>query len=253
MPKIPRSYLYISDSKVDALVPQSSRRSLRKLQRGSRKRETRLAVGAFGVQGESRSTVESNREPDRFQRLAVAEQLIRRSGEVGTMADHKQWIEEELLMKWGIVYEPHRRELAEPLAVLFIGGREGQVVALSGSIRHVLGYEGSRPVGQSKSSFWYASWDYFERRGSLRGLQAVAMVRSLMDSARGTMGRANTVRTDPFERALRLMDDAAWPTQRVRFFAERLMERENATSLYGDGPAVKVTIGTPLYVVNAGI
>ena len=128
-------------------------------------------------------------------------------------------------------------------------------MALSGSIRHVLGYEGSssRPVGQSKSPFWYASWGYFERRGSLRGLQGVAMVRSLLDSTHEAMGRANTVHTDPFVRAIDLLYDADWPTQRVRFFAERLMERENVKSPHSDGPAVRVTIGTPLYVVNAGI
>lgn len=163
MTKLPRSYIYVSDSKVNALVPQASRRARRRLRQSSREAESSLKFGGFGAQGLTRVSRKEEYEPDRFQRLKVAEQLVRRDGEVGKLSDNTRWIEDELLMEWGLIYAPPTDPAPGPLAVLFIGERNGQVLALNGSAQHVIGYKGQgQPIrGSSHTTFWAGTWSRF--------------------------------------------------------------------------------------------
>jgi hypothetical protein len=236
------------------LLPQAPPRYQRKLRRGSRQAEARLVVGVPGVRGELRRSRRSLYEPDRLDRLALAERLLHRSGKVGKLGDNTPWIDDELIMRWGYIYDmPYSKETG-PLAVVFFASRDEHIVALSGSARHVVGNE-LRPrkfYGASKAPFWSTArmWEYYEGRESVRGLTAVAAIRLLRDTFNIIVGRPANEIVDPFRRAVemeRYLED--WPEQRVRFLAQRLMDNDKVQYPRYRGPSpVRVTIGSPLYV-----
>ena len=250
MEKVLRSYLYISDAKVDSLLPQASRRVQRRLRSSTRKTETRLAIGAIGARGELRTAKESERSSNRIERLEQAERLVRHSEPTGSIADDKHWIDDEIIMRWGLVYSPPGDPVRGPLAVTFVGQRDRQVLALGGSVHHVMGYEGSvRRAGSSRLPLWFRRWDHYEERGSVANLRRLAAYRFTKDSLRHRMfGPLHA--PDPFERIRSLLDDACWPEQRVQFLAERLTTREDVNTP-SQNEGVRVTIATPLYVIGS--
>jgi hypothetical protein len=214
-----------------------------------------LKFGGFGAQGLTRVSRKEEYEPDRFQRLKVAEQLVRRDGEVGKLSDNTRWIEDELLMEWGLIYAPPTDPAPGPLAVLFIGERNGQVLALNGSAQHVIGYKGQGPPirGSSHTTFWTGTWSRFEINGSFRGLDFLARSKYFKDSLHSIISGKPPRILDPFERVLMEMEDNGWPQQQVHFLANRLIERNDAQTRHRELlglPKVHVTIGTPLYVIG---
>lgn len=260
MPNELRNFLFISDTKVDMYVPQASRLSRRSLRRRTQHTEGRLTLGAKSLGGELRHSTDSESDPDRIERLQVAERLIRRRADIGGVRDSAVWMEGELTMRWGYIYSPPYVRLQEgPLAVLFFAASDEHVVAFTGSARNVIGndtWPPSRYASASKAAFWSTGrlWDYYQRRSSLSGLRAVATMQLAQDTARIAMGRAPRGPEDPFIRAAEMehyLED--WGAQRLRFLAERLMDRPDVERPHLPGkPPVRVTIGSPLYVESLG-
>jgi hypothetical protein len=237
------------------MASQAPRRYRRRLMRSSRATETRLGAGALGVKGEVRVSASREHQADRFQRLEVAEQAVRRSGEVGKLEDGKNWIDDELTMYWGFVYASANDPSPGPLAVLLLGERDNHVLALHGSAHHVVGvnpaYVG-RIHGASNISLWESAWQRFATRGSTRGLDYLARLRYLKDALSLSATGSQPSAPDPFERVLGELSNPSWLPQKVHFLANRLMERDNVAPFWWDWPAVHVTIGTPLYVEVTG-
>ncbi|MBL1104457.1 hypothetical protein JK361_07565 [Streptomyces sp. 5-8] len=116
----PRSYLYISDSKVLSMFNQMPRRRLRKAFK-----EVKFDLKLFGASlAEPADTRES--------RLAAVEDFLESAGMVGTLEAPSTYFRGVMSMRWSPLPQPHG-------AIVYFGGEnEHSIIGLSGSIHHVL-------------------------------------------------------------------------------------------------------------------
>jgi hypothetical protein len=128
----PRSYLYISDSKVGSMFNQMPRRRLRKAFK-----EVKVDFKLFGA-----STTLAEPADTRESRLAVVEDFLDAAGVVGTLEAPSTYFRGVMSMRWGPLPSPHE-------AIVYFGGEnEHSIVGLSGSIHHVLSSSTNLVPGQ---------------------------------------------------------------------------------------------------------
>lgn len=122
-------YVYVSDAKVDMLLPQIPQTLKKKI-------ATEFKID-LKILGASRRT-EVEEADNRFTRLEAVCNYIREYGNVGSVDEPDEYVSGSLVMRWGpIAVNPASPE--ESVVVYFAGETESTVVGLGGSMKHVIG------------------------------------------------------------------------------------------------------------------
>ncbi|MET7526973.1 DUF7019 family protein [Streptomyces sp. 900116325] len=213
-------YVYVSDSKIDMLLPQIDPRF-------GAKRQTELGVN-LTVLSAKRTT--EGPSDDRIRRLETVVGYLRDHGDLGSVDEPGQFFWGLLPMRWGAFP-------GDPTSSLvFFGGRsENTVVGLGGSYKHVwdsVPDAEARGVGRSMMS------------SMLDGLGVTSELEDeyVADAVDGDLDRADRAALARVQGAVASL---RWPAQNVEFVAKRLLHGESP-----DGTARSVLLGTPVYVAT---
>jgi hypothetical protein len=126
-------YLYISDAKVDMLLPQIS---------DAHKKKVATEFGFDVKIFSAKRKVEEDENDNRIARLETVASFIREFGNLGTVEKPNEYIEDSMSMYFTVL-DP---EINQP-AAYFTGKQLGTLVALGGSGHHLLG------VGKPAATF----------------------------------------------------------------------------------------------------
>jgi len=211
-------YVYISDAKVDMLLAQIPHDTKQRLAT-----EFRFDLKLLSA---SRKT-ETEPEDNRFTRLEAVVTFIREYGNLGTVDEPDDFVEDTLEMRWG----PYGEDEEKETLIYFGGVTDRTIVGLGGSMKHVIGSSGAT-YAHSHS----ATPTLLRRlkRELKFDEQAVRSPDDLGDTE---------VSDDWSLRAVELATtEVEGPKQRLEFIAKRL--------LFGRGYSKKkkVLLATPLYV-----
>ena len=217
-----RYYIFISDSKVDMLLPQIPG-ALRK------KVTSQLSIG-FKIVKSSQST-ETEVLEDRVARLTVVEKYIRSKEDVGAPPDSTPWLQGET--NAAVITAPGG-------AIFFLAETSEWILALGGSTRHIVGDLKALKPGPSLSHL-------------------PRLVQSLRDLVERHPDYTENLTEESIRNYLGISVDGgfhAWagiiklfasykqaPVQRVEFLARRLSSDTLGTQ--------EVILATPLYVALA--
>jgi hypothetical protein len=124
-------YVYISDSKVDMLLPQVPHEVKKKVAT-----EWKLDLKIFGATRKEERETHDNR----VARLEAVVSFIEEFGNVGSADEPGEYVEDTLPMRWG-PYGWWRGSSDSPL-VYFGGETENTIIGLGGSSMHLLGNKG---------------------------------------------------------------------------------------------------------------
>lgn len=211
-----RYYLYVSDAKVDMLLPQVDPGLARK------------RAGEVGVNLPfltAKRQVESP-APERVVRLERVVRHLDDFGDVGTIDEPGQYFRGRLRMRWA----PLGAEL-----VYFAGSTEDTVVGLGGGSGHVLGTSGSveRPVAFAPSSL-----------PRMIGGLAAALAADAEPSGNAVPGDALGT-AHQAHRRLRGVE------QELEFLAKRLQHGPSPYPELDPRDGMRVLLGSPLFVALA--
>jgi hypothetical protein len=214
-----RYYLYISDAKVDMLLPQVPGATQQKIS----------AKFGFDIKLFSGSLAsERNTLDNRIARLEAVEAFLRDSVQLGTPEEPKSWIAGTVDAK---VVD------ADDGCVLFVAGNEAWMVGLGGSMRHVIGMtsiEGVRTGFSFMPSIVGTLMKVVEEPDFFSHLNDEQMEFYV------TSGRSQGFRT--WTNALDMAyEKAKNPAQRIEFVGKRLATGTTYRNCL-------VTLATPLYV-----
>lgn len=216
-----RYYVYISDSKVDMLLPQVDPGF-------ARKRATDVGVSLKIVS--AKRTVEAA-TADRVERLERVVRHLDDFCDVGTVDEPGQYFRGQLLMRWGPL-------TAGQASLVYFGGGTGRtVVGLGGSSSHVLGPSVAASASQGEV---FAS--------TLPGIFAGLAAAVTADGEAGE-GAAPTSALASAHLANRLMRGAE---QEVEFLAKRLAHGPSPYPELDARDGTAVLLGSPLFVALAG-
>lgn len=219
-------YLYISDAKVDMLLPQVPH-ELKKKVAFEFKLDLKL------ISASRRSETEGT--DDRIARLEAVVSFIRETCDVGSVETPREYVEDTLPMKWG----PYGWRNDSPV-VYFGAATETTVVGLGGSMKHVMGSTG--PASADSQSFTPILLSFLERQ-----------FESELEKHRTESGGAEGTKLDKDEAEMSLGAVALasiymrGPKQNLNFLAKRLLFGRSEPHAQGRS----VLLATPLYVALA--
>lgn len=223
----PKYYIYISDAKIEMLLPQIPHELKKKVAN-----EFKLSFKIFEIGHKS----ESESEDSRSARLQSVVEYLRSGDQVGSVDQPSEYIEGTLPMKWGpyVLLSPNF-QAADPNAdrarrptdfVLFGGATEKTFCGLVGSARHLVGSVASKDGAEDYAgSAMPAAMHYLEELASGLGI-------THSDDTLNSMGS--------------LLDRLRGPAQRLEFVAKRLLEGSVKS-----GPRTQCVLASPLYVALA--
>lgn len=221
-----RYYVYISDAKVDMLLPQVDAGF-------GRKRATEVGVSLKFLS--AKRSVEAPAS-DRVARLERVVQHLDDFGDVGTVDEPGQYVRGRLPMRWGPLVS------GQTSLVYFGGHTERTILGLGGASGHVLGVPAAAPAEPGPGPAFAPS----TMPGLLAGLAAAA-------SADGAATGADEEAVSP--RALasvhlmnRLLRGAE---QEVEFLAKRLLHGPSPYPELDTHDGMTVLLGSPLFVALA--
>jgi len=229
-----KTYVYISDSKVDMLYPQIPQKRLSKIAT-----ELKINLGILSLKFGHQPT-----EKNRQDKLNLIIRYLKEEGAVGTVDSTKEYFEGVLPMRgtpWPYIEK----------GMVYFGGttKSGTVLGLGGSIHHCIGELRGETDTRSYSGLGPLITKLTEELDPARYGQLMNMYHS----ARGLDGRRLEL-TD--ELVLRLTAevtryDISGPTQNLEFVAKRLVESLAVPDLWHDpNTKLHVVLGTPIYVAQ---
>jgi hypothetical protein len=213
-------YIYVSDAKVDMLLPQIPHEARQRIAF-----EFKFDLKLLSASRRSETETDDNR----FNRLEAVAAFIREYGNLGTVDAPDEYIEGTLEMNWG-PYGGEAFDTESPL-IYFGGVTEQTIVGLGGSAKHLIGSNGSsQPHSHSATPFLVHR--LIKELGS--SLSHEEGSRPNEDSDYWSLRAAELATTQ-----------MKGPKQQVEFLAKRL--------LYGKGYSKKkkILLATPLYVAMA--
>lgn len=240
-------YIYISDAKVDMLLPQVPH-DIKKRIAGKFNLDLKL-LGASGAEAPG----------DRIGRLEAAVSFVREFGNVGTVDRPDEYVGDSLAMRWG----PYGLLDNSPL-VYFGGETDSTIVGLGGSAWHVLGSKRGTSHANSHSITPFLV-DFLQKEVGLPMNPEDAWLQQARANDLSRQG-SSTIESDDPEHCLQAVALAttqmAGPLQKLEFLCKRLMYGREAfqvfslplTGLAGRGSLLQqggsrsVLLGTPLYV-----
>jgi len=224
-------YVYISDAKVDMLLPQVPHDVKKKV------------AMEFGIDLKvltAKRITEVESEENRISRLETVVKFIQESGNVGTVDKPAQYIEGTLPMRWG-PYDTLGN--AKPSFAYFGGETDKTVLGLGGSLHHVMGN-----VGTSDPSYPSASVAPFLLSYLGKEL-AAGPSESKGEETSGAQAHSDEELAGlAVHLATRGMKG---PLQRLEFLAKRLFQAPIPRPERDSHPEMHVLLATPLYVAMA--
>jgi hypothetical protein len=247
-------YVYISDAKIDMLLPQIP---------GPRRRRITREIGVNWKILSAKQTAEYDTEQHRVHRLRAVESYIRTNETVGSVSAPNSWFAGKLPMWWGPINFMSHRSVGHDL-VWFTGlesaeGEHPTVLGLGGSTAHLLTRQ-SNPSDQlaGGDSMLYGITATLESIGWSSG-EDVEVAVQLADTDRLQSEPSNQAEDAPYMSLLQATylllqwqsgeyRVGVTPAQTLDFLARRLTDG----SIVGlDGISRHVVVGTPLYVALA--
>jgi len=220
-------YLYISDAKIDMLLPQIPHGLKKKV---ANEFKLNLKIFEAGYKSERES------DDSRVARLQSVVQYLRSEVAMGTVDQPSEYLAGELAMKWGPYVlllpnteaaDPNLNRVRRPTDfVLFGGATEKTFCGLVGSAHHLVGR--TAPTEGAEDYVGSALPD------SLRYLEELAA------------GLTSTRPDDTLGRLGTLIDRMRGPAQKLEFIAKRLLE---GSATYG--PKTHCVLASPIYVAMA--
>lgn len=223
----PKYYIYISDAKIDMLLPQVPHDLKKKVAI-----EFKLSLKVFEVGRKS----ESESDDSRVARLQSVVEYLRSESQMGSVDQPSVYIQGELPMKWGPYVllmpnfqssDPDANRARMPTDFVFFGGAtEKTFCGLVGSAHHLAGSVASKggveEYGGSAmpTAMYYLNQLEFTKDAPQSG--------QILDYLGG------------------VIDRLSGPSQRLEFMAKRLLEGETKS-----GPRTHCLIASPLYVALA--
>jgi hypothetical protein len=206
-------YVYISDAKVDMLLPQISETHKKKVAT-----EYGIDLKVFSA----KRKVEQEENENRIARLEAVVSFIREFGNLGTVQKPDEYLEDSMPMYFRLL----GRDADAIDAVFFFGKELDSYVGMGGSARHLIGSSGARES-------WLAS--------SLTPILLRVLRESLEPNDKATIESDWNLwlATECFEES----EKRGLPLENYRFMAKRL-----AVADYTTGQ--KVILSTPLYVAK---
>ena len=227
-----RYYVYISDSKVDMLLPQIPHDTKRKIAT-----EFKLDIKIFGA---ARRT-ETETEEDRIFRLETVAEHIYTNEDVGTPDQPATYFAGTLPMRWGpFGLQRFGADRDEKSPIVYFAGSTGQtLVGLGGSSKHVIGN-----VGPSNPTDWLGSVAPILFQLLMRNATNEEHELNDDDDENGTpnlyiLGRKMTAS----------FQEMGGPDQRLEFLAKKMLAGETMSDRRDGEPFL--ILGTPLYVALA--
>lgn len=206
-----RYYLYISDSKVDMLLPQIDPAFVAK--RGS---EIGVKLSVLSL----KRTAERAGN-DRMARLERVVRYLHDHGDLGSVDEPGQFFWGLLPMQWG--------RFPGAASLVFAGGRADRtIVGLGGSGRHLVG---SVPNVGDEAQTWS------QLPPMLDGLASDLEDELVVEAAEAPLDRADKTALATVSRAVGRL---ASPAQHLEFVAKRL--------LHGEYDGTRVLLGSPVYI-----
>jgi hypothetical protein len=217
-------YIYISDAKVDMLFPQVPH-DIKKKVATEWKMDLKLLSASRRVETEG--------EDNRIARLETVVDFIREYGNVGSVDEPDEYVEDALIMRWG----DYGFQVKDNPVVYFGGETTKTVVGLGGSMKHLIGNSGSCSV--DSHSFTPLLLNFLSRELGLQegngGLEAVP-----------SRFKETFTPTKAVELATLQMMGVQ---QNVEFMAKRLAY--GSAEMFNENPALRarhVLLASPLYV-----
>jgi hypothetical protein len=206
-------YLYISDAKVDMLLPQVPH---------AIKKKTATEMGFDLKVLKATRTTEEETEDDRITRLETVVAFIREYGNVGTIDTPDEFIDDTALMSFG----PTDRG---PMAY-FAGETQQTIFGLAGSASHLIGNSDKSREWPSYSAVnyitrWLMEHDHGAESESYKRLEISHLICAMADDAR----------------------KKGYPVQRLECFSKRLLVEKDYSD-YWSKKNTQVLLATPLYV-----
>jgi hypothetical protein len=249
-----RYYVYISDAKIDMLLPQIP---------SARRRKVTREIGINWKILSAKQTSEYDTEQHRVHRLRALETYIRTNETVGSVSAPSAWFAGKLPMWWGPINFMSYRNAGHDL-VWFTGlespeGERPTVLGLGGSTAHLLtGHSDASDQLAGGDSMLYGITATLESIGWSSG-EDVEVAAERADIDRVQSERSNQVEDSPYTSLLQATSFLLqWQSEEYRgggteaqmldFLARRLTEGSIVDS---DGTSRHVVVGTPLYVALA--
>lgn len=203
-------YLYISDAKVDMLLPQIS---------DAHKKKVATEFGFDVKIFSAKRKVEEQQGDDRIARLEAVLSFIRQFGNLGTIDKPDEYIEDSMPMYSMILDEGTMARV-----IYFTGVQDKTFVGLGGSTNHLIG---ALPATNPVSASWALS------------------IRSAID---GELYDEKYSGSDHgVKRIIDYLRDTKYPAENLRFMAKGLfVEKEHISK----DPRERVIVATPLYVAK---
>lgn len=234
-----RYYEYISDAKVDMLLPQVPKRVKRKIAA-----DFNIDLGVLKI-GWKTERLDND---TRVSRLQVVEQYLRDNEPIASIADPKTpWIAGQLPMRWGFFPQ---EEL-----VFFMGRQDSTYIALGGSAHHMLSRPGALldsgteafPGSIAPSLLAFIRREIESIHSALeREGTSIASVSRTIDS----LHRAPAMEEETLHHIAQLIEVQRSHAHRFEFLAKRLLSGTSWVATDSAAPAQEVTVvlGTPLFV-----
>lgn len=217
-----RYYLYISDAKVDMLLPQVPKSSLQK---------TSVEFGVNIEIFKASYKEEHNHLDSRVARLkAVEDYIVQQHDEVGSLENPSSWVKATTKVK--VV------DFGEG-SVFFVGKKGSIIFGLGGSARNLIGHA---PSGTFIKSYSFLPFMIERMLVSLEQdsrkifIDNLILNNEMKDDLSACVGQGFDAWIEVLENATTL----AIPTQKVKFLAKPLAMEESR--------GVQYILGTPLYV-----
>ena len=220
-------YIYISDSKVDMLLSQIPHEQKRKI-------ATEFKFDLKVLSASRKSEVET--EDNRVARLETVIAFIHEYGNIGSVDDPNEYVEDELLMRWGSYEYPE-----SPL-IYFAGETEQTVVGLAGSKNHVIGNSMGESYSRSASNAPNILF-YLQKELGL------ASKKSEEQSYKRVQNLWEDQQSDAYLYSVYSASKGTWgPEQRLEFVAKRLLYGNYSKLAWYEERNPKILLATPLYV-----
>lgn len=221
-------YVYISDAKVDMLLPQVPHDIKKKVAV-----EFKTDIKIFSA---ARKT-ETESEDNRIARLESVVEFLETYGKVGSVERPDDYIQDTLPMRWG----PYAR--TDKDEIVYFGGEAGTTaIGLGGSMRHVIGSVGSdSPTVGSFTPFL------------MRTL--VGVLEGGEPEIHASLKNRPDTHSLPFSAVTLANENMMGPPERMEFLAKRLLDSDRDLAVDERESAIRgfkrVLLGTPLYVALA--
>ncbi len=238
-------YVYVSDSKVDMLIPQMADDRKKKIAIDF-KIDLKLLSASWKSEKEAVN--------ERIQRLEAVSSFIRNWGNIGTTDNPDEWVEGTLLMSWLVVPESNLVYLTTTKS-----SRSKTIVGLGGSAKHIVGNSAPPLSPASRSMLWEIMRELNRHFGNISegksedfrnpDSQTLQLVRDVSEEVESLGSLFARFGHDDSQTNMQTYPPVQ---QKVEFLAKRLFyDKVNPSRRSGKKIKQPVLIATPIYIALA--